>query len=451
MLEKIFHKNFNLFNNKVIFIIIVFLMISLFVDTSFIRSYDLINKNITPIETREVIFSLNISICISLQFLILRYMSRITRSTFGNTANFRHYSKLAELSYYWLIIIISFLIFQLFYFSYYNSYVLMIIVLTTYGVASILIGNVCVLFISWYKVSHHFMILMYFVSMALIIFNLVSTNLLVNISLADRPVNLREFEGGSMDISAGKYDFLVYLQKVSSILSFVSMWLTTALLMHSSTDRLMKEIRYWILPILLLIYFLTSYFSQDIFTPILTPFLSSEPILLSLSLIIIFTLTKPIGGIMFGLTFYNISRRVSYEKTLKDFIIISGYGFLLLFSANQSTSLVLGPYPPFGISTITILIIGSYLIMVGIYKSATLISANVELRKSIYEIAKESKLLHLIGTAEMEKEISKTVSKIMDKTNKSQEPPETSRELDEQELKNYLDEVIEEMRKNRDN
>jgi hypothetical protein len=78
----------------------------------------------------------------------------------------------------------------------------------------------------------------------------------------------------------------------------------------------------------------------------------------------------------------------------------------LLFSANQATSLVLGPYPPFGTITITILIIGTYLIMIGIYKSATLVAKNTDLCKSIHKIAKESKLLDLIGKAEIENEIN---------------------------------------------
>jgi hypothetical protein len=75
---------------------------------------------------------------------------------------------------------------------------------------------------------------MYFISMSLIIFNLVLTNLIVNINLFDRPEKLREFVGGSMDLSAGKYGFLALLHKISSVLSFVSIWLTTALLIHSS-------------------------------------------------------------------------------------------------------------------------------------------------------------------------------------------------------------------------
>jgi uncharacterized membrane-anchored protein YjiN (DUF445 family) len=54
----------------------------------------------------------------------------------------------------------------------------------------------------------------------------------------------------------------------------------------------------------------------------------------------------------------------------------------------------------------------SFLMLLGIYNSATLVSANNELRKSIRKHALESRLLNLIGHAEMEKEIQKTVKKI---------------------------------------
>ena len=94
-------------------------------------------------------------------------------------------------------------------------------------------------------------------------------------------------------------------------------------------------------------------------------------------------------------------------------MVISGIGILLIFSANQATALTLIPYPPFGLTTITILPIGAFLLMLGIYNSATLVSENINLRKSIYKITQESKLLNLIGQAEMEKEIQKTVNRIV--------------------------------------
>ena len=55
----------------------------------------------------------------------------------------------------------------------------------------------------------------------------------------------------------------------------------------------------------------------------------------------------------------------------------------------------------------------SFLMLLGIYNSATLVSANNELRKSIHKHALESRLLRLIGHAEMEKEIEKTVKKLL--------------------------------------
>ena len=51
--------------------------------------------------------------------------------------------------------------------------------------------------------------------------------------------------------------------------------------------------------------------------------------------------------------------------------------------------------------------------MLGIYNSATLVSENINLRKSIYKITRESKLLDLIGQAEMKKEIQKSINKIV--------------------------------------
>jgi hypothetical protein len=219
--------------------------------------------------------------------------------------------------------------------------------------------------------------------------------------------------------------------------------------MYSTSDRLIRQVRYWIMPIALIAYFLTSYLFQEIYRPILFPLLKFDPILLSIVLIMIFTLTKPIGGIMFGVAFWNISKKVSFERTLRGYMIISGYGFLLLFSANQSSSLVLTPYPPFGVATVTILIVSSYLITVGIYKSAALISINSNLRKSIHQIAKESKLLDFIGKAEMEMEITKIVNKAIKQSGRYEEPKTANIELDEQELKFYVLEVADELRKNK--
>jgi hypothetical protein len=123
-------------------------------------------------------------------------------------------------------------------------------------------------------------------------------------------------------------------------------------------------------------------------------------------------------------------------------------GFLLLFGANQSTSLVLGPFPPFGMITITILIVATYLVLTGIYVSATVLSSNTGLRRSIYKLAAESKLLDLLGRGEAGKGIEKAVTEIMKRTSiEYASTNDFNYELDEQELKNYLEKVMDELGK----
>jgi hypothetical protein len=85
--------------------------------------------------------------------------------------------------------------------------------------------------------------------------------------------------------------------------------------------------------------------------------------------------------------------------------------------------------------------------LLGIYNSATLVSANNSLRKSIRKYALESRLLDLIGHAEMEKEIQNTVTKITQDQDRLEKDREQSIELDEDELRKYVDLVIREVKK----
>jgi hypothetical protein len=93
-------------------------------------------------------------------------------------------------------------------------------------------------------------------------------------------------------------------------------------------------------------------------------------------------------------------------------MIISGWGIFLIFGANQAAVQIVAPYPPFGLATITVLNIASFLVLLGIYNSAAHVSANNQLRKSIHKHVLETRLLRLIGHTDMEKGIKKTVKKI---------------------------------------
>ncbi len=76
-----------------------------------------------------------------------------------------------------------------------------------------------------------------------------------------------------------------------------------------------------------------------IFIDLFASFRLSDPILFGIIFTMVFTMTKPIGGILFGVAFWIISRRVS-QHGIKDYLIVSAYGIVLLFTSNQATDLI---------------------------------------------------------------------------------------------------------------
>ena len=435
-----------LFNHKRITLLVIGLFIILLIDTSLIKVYDLIDKYFISTQKKILLFSLNSSICLILQFLIINYIRIYFKRKFTRL-NVKLFSSFAIAGICLSSILIGSIIFHMVSFHYYNKTSLLITINIVYLIASVFVIRLALLFIAWFKLKHNLIFLLYFITIALISFNLIITSIHTFIKINDRPDMIREFVGGSVDIAYGKYILIDNLRKISLTLSFIFMWISSIFLISNYKDNPIRTIALWIIVSIPLIYFLLIQFSQIVFRTLLFDYLTIDPISVSLFLTIFQTLSQPIAGLIFGILFWNISRIISYEKDLRTFMIISGIGVLLIFSANQATALTLIPYPPFGLTTITILPIGAFLVMLGIYNSATLVSENINLRKSIHKITRESKLLDLIGQAEMEKELQKTINKIVKDKDILREDPSVKLELDEIELKKYLDEVIRESKK----
>jgi len=213
---------------------------------------------------------------------------------------------------------------------------------------------------------------------------------------------------------------------------------------------MISRILYWVILSIPIVYFAITFFYQLFLSTLLISYLEIDPIAVSIFLSAFLSLSRPIGGLLFGAAFWNISRTVKYERRIRTYMIISGWGIFLIFTSNQAETQVVGPYPPFGLATITVLNLAAYLVLLGIYNSAKLVSVNNTLRKNIYQHALRSGLLHSIGQAEMEKEIQKTVNEIIkDQQDILAREKVTRAEFDEKELRKYLDQVINEVKKDR--
>ena len=133
------------------------------------------------------------------------------------------------------------------------------------------------------------------------------------------------------------------------------------------------------------------------------------------------------------------------------YMVISGIGLVLLFVSNEAIIFVNEPYPPFGFVSVLYQGLASYLVLIGIYSSAISISEDSRLRSSIRDLAmKETTLLDSIGTAQMEQQIQRRVIAFT-KQNQDKLVEETGIQstVTEEEMRQYVDQVIEEVRRNK--
>ena len=424
--------------------IVLALITIILIDTSVVKIYEIIDKDFAPSQLKILLFSGEALLCLLLQFLLLK---QVWNSFKTNQSHSRLQVRISLISLSVLGTLIAIMIFQMYYFNQYSSFLTIAIIIISYGTATGFIIWLSWMFLSWYRSTHKFIIFLYFMSMSLIAFNLIVTAAFASAKVTDRPDQIGVYVGGSGDISGGRYIILDIIYRISSFTSFIGIWLTTAILMTYYREKLLNTITYWIIMLIPLVYFVITYFYQFILGSALSSYLESDPVTFSIVLVAFLSLSKPIGGLIFGIAFWNTARTVSYEKKIRTCMLISGWGIFLIFAANQGVTQQTTPFPPFGIPTITVLNIAAYLVLLGIYNSAKLVSVNNNLRKSIYKHAVESKMLHLIGHAEMEKEIQNTVTKIIQSQKNMEEEREVGLELDQDELRKYLDVVIREVKK----
>jgi hypothetical protein len=425
------------------------LIVTVLIDTSVVKINDLIDKYFIPLQSKLMLFAVNSSLCLLLQFFIIKYLqSSIKRDRLNKELKVQSFYKISLISLCILATFIGFLIFQLFSNNHYNTSMIIFIITISYGTATAFIIRLSLLFFSWYKSNHSLIVFLYFISMLVIAFNLIMTAAYTSVKVSELPNPTGEYVGASGAFSSDRYSLLENAYRISSVMSFFSIWITTAVLMINYRKKPSNAIVYWIILSIPFVYFLITYFYQYILGNILISYLEIDPITVSIILGAFLALSKPIGGLVFGIAFWKISRIMSYERNIMTYMIISGFGIFLIFAANQAaTQTIPGIYPPFGLLTITVLNIAAFFMLLGIYNSATFVSANRDLRKLIRKHALESRLLDIIGQAEMEKEIHKTVKKITQNKDTLERHKEAKLELDEKELEKYIDSVIRETKK----
>jgi hypothetical protein len=435
-------------SNRFVFIVISLIIIAIIIDTSIIKISGFTRDRPSP-SVDIIIFTLMVLVYAVGQYLILGFVKRkINESITGEQRYLNVIHKVVSIVQYVLTAILVSIILQMIITSGYDIFLVKLVIWISYSISIVVLGLLARRFFSWFKSQRNYVVLAYALAISVISINAGFTLLYVDDVMYDTSTFIGPHIGGSVFSFSHPTSIFHSGYLVTSVLSFILMWIATALILYHYSKKLGRG-KYWIVVSIPLVYFLFQF--QPFFLSLFTLLLKSDTLFFSIILTLVFSVSKPVGGVLFGIAFWSVARSIR-RSAVRDYMIISAFGFMLLFTSNQATVLITAPYPPFGLATVSFMVLASYLISIGVYSAAVSIAQDVKLRQSLRKsVEQQSNLLDNIGTSQMEQEVQKKVVKVMKELSyQTEEKTGIQKSLEEQDIKEYLNKVIAEVKEKRE-
>jgi hypothetical protein len=342
-----------------------------------------------------------------------------------------------------IIISITLLIAQSIYFLSYSSLLLKLVFNLTYACSLFFFILLFRRFIIWYSSNRNLVTLFYTAVAAILVtnvlFSIAYTNYetdLVTMNLSD--IKPRPFYGFVMHVPGGN-PIAAEGYFVTSIILFVLTWIATVFFLRDHSKRI-GTVKYWIIVSIPLVYFISQY--QTVFLDLFQEYRLSDPIGYNIWKTIILNINKPVGGILFSIAFIQLSRAVKNEK-VRNYLILSAAGLVLIFTSNQAELLISANFPPFGLISISYLPLASYLFFTGIFASAVSVSRDEKIRSQIRKsIEPELNFLSRISSTELNRSIMARAENILKKTSEVGDEPQIESSLTREDITQYIREII---------
>src|ERR671924_2200567 len=250
----------------------------------------------------------------------------------------------------------------------------------------------------------------------------------------------RDFEGGELvkqDIEPDyTISYIVPLQYLAAwqilnnypgMLSFIFRWGATGGTLHhyNQNKRINRAVLWALLSIPLILYLVGK--SPDLFN--LDPEPWTRPLFRGGNIAI---------GIMFGLAFLLMAKRM---PAVKEYLTVAAIGVMIISIAFSVTNL----QQTFGIAAHSLVLLSSYLFVIGLYYAAISISHDATLRQTIKRSVSDTSpdLLQSTGLAETQQQIEQEVLKIAKSQSDNLAKQSGVRpSLEEQDMKNYLEKIL---------
>ncbi|HKQ21199.1 MAG TPA: hypothetical protein VJS91_04095 [Nitrososphaeraceae archaeon] len=402
-----------------------------------------------PISTNFWIFVFLSALLIVGNFILLSSIKRLGKGSFKK---FDYFKKGVEIVIFSTNILLSAsIVTVIMQMALIHKYNLVLLELVTYLSHITALSFLCILafvFVGWLKSKGDYVLLMYTIAFLIIAAKIVLSLLYLDFFFSQTvsdfikplPINFVVTQVYPSSWSPSAVIALDFL----TLCSFSLFWIATIVLLYEYRIKLGK-IKYFILVGIPFIYYLFPF--EQYLGNFLSPSMFNSPVAFGILYTLIFSGTKQIGSVLFSLAFWSTSTSISDDRVRKS-MLISAIGMAILFGSIEISTLQYRLYPPYGLVTEGFMPLGTYLLFVGIFTSATFMAQDAKLRKELYVSAKkELSLLRTIGVTQMEKELVKKFKSIEKQAILSGRTEETYREEDD--IKDLVREVLDELNKSK--
>jgi hypothetical protein len=301
-------------------------------------------------------------------------------------------------------------------FKSYNTLSLLALVFISHITALFFLIMLALTLVNWIMAKRDRVLSLYTISFSLTAIAIMTSLIYATYVLSHQPSTIRPSSIHGALLGLPRAELGMYFGPaldITSILSFVSVWIASAVLLSTYSRRIGK-IRYWAIISIPLIYFLFP-FEKNV-VDIFRSFVISSPVLYGVLNVTIFSATKQIGALLFSLVFLAACALVTKHE-MQKYLLICAIGMAILYGSIEIDTLLYATYPPFGAVTVSFMPMGSYLLFTGILLSARLVARDKELRMEFYRSAmSQMSLLKTIGVSEMEKQLMKGYKSIDKRT-----------------------------------
>ena len=409
-----------------------------------------------------ILFITTIAIAYGVMRYLLVTFFRLAITDIGRKSRFtRLLLMTVKWMYYTLLALLILIFFQMLLTSHYNKFFLVTITLTSSATMALAFALLGVKLITWYKSSPNRVVLLYALASLLlaggtivsIIVIQVGHNLLENHTIVIKPPSKESISSGgyfpSSKTDISKESLIFQIVSTPGRISLILYWIANVSLLRNYSQMVGKK-KFWVIMVLPLILGFTG-----IFLVTLAASTSGTALFGIVNLTIIrisLAVSSIIDGFLNAAVFLLVSQAMkkSGHMHIENYLRSVAIGLIILPAATTipQTSLL---YPPFPLVSWSLAGIAAYFVTFGFYSTVISLSQDIKIRKAARSLViSNSKLLDSIGTAQIQSQLGKDVSRIVKEQEAEMEKhteivPPVSPEV----MNSYLKEVIEELKSSR--